>query len=357
MTKLKTYKILSLLLIAQWAFVKIIAQFPDFIEQFYSKGLYVFISSLLRILLGWIPFSVGDVFYIVIVVVILKIGYLFFKNNSYNFKITAYRFGSLISVVFFAFYFFWGLNYFRTPLNKRLNISNESYSNEELIDFTQKLISKINEVQLQITKNDSIVVLNPNSKSEIEQQVTDAYLQLAMEYPTFSYKHPSIKKSIFSLPLTYMGFAGYLNPFTNEAQVNAQIPKNTYPATLCHETAHQIGIASESEANFTGYLASIHAKNIYFNYAGYLMALQYALFEVYNYNPDTFKSLITTIHKGILKDMQQNQNFWNTYKNWSQKYFKTFYDSYLKANKQKEGIRSYNKMVLWLINYHKIKKI
>ncbi len=52
-----------------------------------------------------------------------------------------------------------------------------------------------------------------------------------------------------------MGFAGYLNPITNEAQVNALIPKNNYPATICHEIAHQVGIASESEANFVGYLA------------------------------------------------------------------------------------------------------
>jgi capsule polysaccharide export protein KpsC/LpsZ len=44
-------------------------------------------------------------------------------------------------------------------------------------------------------------------------------------------KNRSVKKSLLSLPLTYMGFAGYLNPFTNEAQVNDKIPMYNFPTT------------------------------------------------------------------------------------------------------------------------------
>jgi hypothetical protein len=35
----------------------------------------------------------------------------------------------------------------------------------------------------------------------------------------------------------YMGFSGYLNPFTNEAQVNYLGPMYTFPATTCREMA------------------------------------------------------------------------------------------------------------------------
>ncbi|MEX1383744.1 DUF3810 domain-containing protein, partial [Lutibacter sp.] len=179
------------------------------------------------------------------------------------------------------------------------------------------------------------------------------YSQLEKIYPQFKYASPKVKHSLFSVPLTYMGFGGYLNPITNEAQVNSLIPKNNYAATVCHEAAHQIGIASESEANFVGYLASTNSNDPFFKYSGYLMAMRYCISEVYRKDPASFEALKPLINKGILKDMQQSQKFWESYQNWSEKYFKTFYDNYLKANKQADGIKGYSKMVVLLINYHK----
>ena len=150
-----------------------------------------------------------------------------------------------------------------------------------------------------------------------------------------------------------MGFAGYLNPFTGEAQVDKLIPKNNFAATSCHEIAHQTGIGSESEANFVGYLAATNFDNQYFNYSGYLLALRHCLVDVYRYDEEKFNQLKPLINKGIIKDIKKSQEFWDSYQNWSEKYFEIFYDSFLKANQQKEGIKSYHKMVSLLINYHK----
>ena len=36
---------------------------PHWVEKYYSRGIYPEISGFLRRLLGWIPFSVGDVLY------------------------------------------------------------------------------------------------------------------------------------------------------------------------------------------------------------------------------------------------------------------------------------------------------
>lgn len=353
----KTYKILTLLLLMQWAFIQIIAQYPNFIETYYSKGLYLYVSRFLRITLGWIPFSMGDILYIFLIVLILVSIFKFFKERKLNLKNTIFKIAGIISIVFFFFHFNWGLNYFRVPLYKTLNIKNKNYTNDELINFTKKLIYKTNETQTSITKNDTLIVKNPLSKKEINADSHLAYEQLQLKYPQFAYKNPKVKYSIFSTPLTFMGFAGYLNPITNEAQVNSLIPKNNYAATVCHEIAHQVGIASESEANFVGFLASINSKDPYFNYSGYLMALRYCISEVYRKDPKQFEALKKMINKGILKDMQQSQDFWESYNNWTEIYFKTFYDNYLKANKQQDGIQGYSKMVTLLINYYKTEKL
>ncbi|MDD3721090.1 MAG: DUF3810 domain-containing protein [Lutibacter sp.] len=349
----KTYKILTILLIMQWAFLRIIAQYPAIIEKYYAQGLYVYISKFLRLLFGWIPFSVGDILYALLVIVIVKNIFTAIQNKKLTFKNTLFKIGGFISILFFVFHLNWGLNYFRQPVYKTLNFENEKYTTNELVDFTEKLIVKINQVHFSITKNNATLVDNKLNKSQIKEISHSIYNQFQKKYPQFYHENLKAKYSLFSVPLTYMGFAGYLNPFTNEAQVNYLIPKNTYPMVICHELAHQVGIAPESEANFIGYLAATNADDVYFNYSGYLMAIRFCLSEIYQKDPAKFEVLKIELNKGIIQDIRQSENFWESYQNWSEKYFKTFYDSFLKANKQKDGMKSYNKVVVLLINYHK----
>lgn len=353
----KVFKILTLLLIVQWAFIQIISKYSAFVEIYYTNGIYKFISKIYRIVFGWLPFSFGDIFYILIGVYVFTSIYKIIRLKKLNLKNTFFKIGAMASVLFFFFYFNWGLNYYRTPLFESLKIEKKTYEIDELISFTKNLITKTNQAQFDITQSDTLVVLNPSSKKQIRANSIKAYEYLKLKHKNFNFNTPSIKNSIFSIPLTYMGFAGYLNPFTNEAQVNALIPKNNYPSTVCHEIAHQVGIASESEANFVGYLASIHSQDKYFKYSGYLTALKYCLYDVYRNNPEEFETLRKTINPGILRDLENSRKFWSSYQNWSEKFFKIFYDSFLKANKQKDGIKGYNKMVSLLINYYKTEKL
>lgn len=352
MKRKKIDKILTVLLVMQWAFIQIVAQYPSFVEKYYSNGLYIYISKILRFTLGWLPFSLGDLAYTFAIAYILKSIYKTIKKKKISLKNTFFKMGGILSVVFFLFHINWGLNYFREPLFDRLKFKKQEYSNKELIDLTDQLIEKMNFIHFSITGNDTLIVENSSTKKELKKIAENSYKDLQINYPQFYYYNPSVKNSLFSLPLTYMGFAGYINPITNEAQVNSLIPKNSFSATTCHEIAHQLGIASEKEANFIGYLAATNSKDIHFNYSGNLMALRYLLFEIYRKEPEKFENLKNKLNKGIIKDMKQTQDFWMSYQNWSEQFFKLFYDSYLKANKQKHGMDGYNKVVLLLINHH-----
>lgn len=353
----KTYKILTILLVMQWAFLRIMAQYPAVIEKYYGQGFYVYISSFLSFLFRWIPFSIGDIFYTLLGIIIVKNIYTAIKNRKLHLKNTLFKIFGIISIVFFVFHLNWGLNYFRQPVYKSLNFENKKYSLNDLTDFSEKLIVKINQVQLSITKNDTIVVENKLNKTEINEVSYAVYDQFQKKYSQFSHENLKVKSSLFSVPLTYMGFAGYLNPITNEAQVNSLIPKNSYPVIVCHELAHQVGVASESEANFIGYLAATNSSDVAFNYSGYLMALRFCMFEIYKKDPAKFEVLKIEINKGILKDIRQSEAFWESYQNWTETYFKAFYDTFLKANKQKDGIKSYNKVVSLLVNYYKTQEL
>ena len=348
----KKYRILAVLLIVQYLFVKLISRFPEIVESYYSNGIYPYISRFFRVIFGWIPFSIGDILYITLGMLILMSIPKIIKEKKINFlKILA-----SISVIYFCFHFFWGLNYYREPLHKTLAINELNYTTVELESFTNQLINKTNKLQINIAQNDSIKVTLPFSKKETYQKVKNGYHNLSTPYPQLDYKSNSIKHSIISLPLTYMGFSGYLNPFTGEAQVNSLNPAVSYAATSCHEVAHQLGYAAENEANFIGFLSAIKNEDVYFQYSGYYMALRYALNDLYRHDKDRYKLAIKNVNKGVLKNMQESQVFWNSYQNPFEGVFKNIFNLFLKANKQPKGIKSYNQMVGMLINYNKQNK-
>ena len=121
---------------------------------------------------------------------------------------------------------FWGLNY------KRVSISNKlvkyRIQKSDLINFTKSAILEINEKHLEIFGSDSTI---PTNKYDFEKSVKISVENIKdlknsniggsvnINYDT------SVKKSILGKLLTYMGFSGYINPFTNEANINTKSPE------------------------------------------------------------------------------------------------------------------------------------
>ena len=70
---------------------------PDFIEKYYARGIYPYMGKALRFLTGWLPFSFGDLLYLLAILMIMKELYVWVKwivqKNKTVFvkdKITAY---------------------------------------------------------------------------------------------------------------------------------------------------------------------------------------------------------------------------------------------------------------------------
>jgi len=348
--------ILPLFLVFQIFFIKILAFFPEVVERFYSNGFYVFTSKFERTVLGKIPFSFGDVMYAILIIYLLISIWKGRKTWRSQWKDNLLKVLSGFSIFYFIFHILWATNYYRVPLFEKMNIQRE-YSNEDLYAFTEKLIVKTNEVQFAITHNKNLKVTNPYSQDSVFKMTQNGYDNLAKQYPFFNYDIPSRKKSLFSLPLTYMGFGGYLNPFTNEAQVNDKLPRYGFPNVVCHEMAHQIGFASESECNFIGFLACIKNNDLYFQYSAYNNALRYCMANIGMKDETKFKILKAKINPGIIANYKESDLFWEQYDTFIDKAFHAFYDQYLKSNQQEDGIDSYSKFVDLLINYYKDKTI
>lgn len=345
--------ILPFLLLIQIIILQIISFFPEIIERFYSNGLYVWISNFLRIVFGWIPFSIGDIAYTVLIIWIIK---WFYQNLKMNWKQKTLSVLSFFSLFYFTFHLLWAFNYHREPLFEKMNIEKD-YTDADLLVFTKKLITKTNDIQLQITKDKNQIVIFPYSQKQVFEMNLNGYQNLSQQFDFFTYRNPSIKKSLLSIPLSYMGFSGYLNPFTNEAQVNSLGPMFGFPMTTNHEMAHQLGYASESEANFIGFLASIKNNDLYIQYSGYSAALRYCLNNWGERDEKKLAELLKTVHPGILKNYKESREFWKDYESFVETGFHIFYDNFLKMNQQKDGLESYSKFVNLMVGYYKENKL
>lgn len=347
----KTHIILALFLPIQMLLMRVVADHPAFIEKYYSNGIYPYISSFFRIILGWIPFSFGDLLLAFGIFVFFRFLFRLIKSRFRNFIPKIIQFTAVLSVIYFCFYLFWGLNYYREPLAKNLNYEQKEYTTEQLLNVTEHIIEKLNEYQFKITKNDTLKVENPYQQKEMYKMAISGYENLGKDFPQLTYRFASVKSSLMSLLQTYNGTSGYLNPLTGEAHVNDRIPKTGYPTTTCHEMAHQIGYAAENEANFVGFLAANYNDDIYFKYASYRMAFIYCIAEIRKRDRKLSKELWKTVNKGIVKDFNYSYEHWQQYKNPFEPLVKKGYNAYLKANKQDKGVQSYNYVVDLLISY------
>ncbi len=337
-----------LVLLLQVIVLQILSFFPNVVENVYSTGIFPVISSVMRTALGWVPFSVGDVLYGV-VLVWLVIGILR-NRKSFTWKGSVLAVVSGVSIFFLVFNLSWGLNYYRVRLSDKLGIDTE-YTDSALLAFTQKLIERTNRLQLQIAKDSAQKIVVPHSQYEIMKLNVSGYKKLASRFPDFTYGRPSNKNSLISLPLTYMGFAGYMNPFTHESQVNALLPMYAYPMTSAHEMAHQVGYASESEANFIGFMAALENDDPYIRYSALTAALRYCLSNWEARNPEMLEKLLANINPGIRVNFRESRDFWSRYESFIETGFHLFYDNFLKINSQDEGLESYSRFVDLMVNY------
>jgi len=353
---MKKKKILALLLVVQIIVVNLLALVPGFVEKWYSNGLFPYLSKGSRILLGRIGFSVGDILYFTAIFFCIR--WLWIKRKTWRrqYKANFLTIAATLSVVYFLFNFLWAMNYRRVQLHEKMGMDKE-YALEELVAFTKRLILKTNATHSQIQQNDSLKAVNPYTVDEIYLKAINGYDNLEKQYPYFAFKHESIKSSLMSTPLSYMGFGGYLNPFTNEAQVNCNLPKYNLPTTTCHEMSHQIGYASESEANFIGYMASVYNDDLYFKYSGYSFALRYCMNNIAKKDEKLAKSLVPLINKGVIANFKETEKFNEEYDSFIEDIFKYVYDNFLKMNQQKDGLKTYSKFIGLLVNYYKDKEL
>ncbi|MBI1344507.1 MAG: DUF3810 family protein [Terrimonas sp.] len=335
--------------------IKWISLYPEIVEKYYTYGLYPVIARTQRFLLGWIPFSIGDLFYgFLILVVLFKTFQLFRVIFKKQFN-KEYLLAGLKQIIFFFlfvyvfFYGLWGLNYSRQGIAKQLGITVRKYDIHSLDTLTDVLISRLNLYAGKVSDEQFDAF---RKKKTLFSLSTLAYEKARTNYPFLRYPPKSLKPSLYSYLGNYLGFQGYYNPFSGEGQVNTTVPSFLEPFVSCHEIGHQLGYARENEANFIAFLACKDYDNDLYRYSLYFDLYHYAVSEMYRIDSLQASTYEDKLAPLVKKHQQDYRDFYNRYRNPVEPLITKLYGQYLKANNQPEGKRSYNLVIAWLIAYY-----
>lgn len=344
--------ILTGILFLALVFIFSLKSYPGTVEKYYSGAIYPAVRKGFLFLFNYIPISLGDIIYILIILLFTagcyRLARLLILKKFKQAGACLLGFILKLEIGIALFYLLWGLNYFRQSAAERLQLDHYSYSQAELISVTSMLIDSVNSSRTAPGSSG----LRPG-KEGIVSPAIEAMHKLAAFDPPLPLIKPMAKPSLLSPALNYLGTAGHFNPFTGEAQFNDMMPEFTRPFVACHEMAHQMGVGAEDEANFIGFIAARSSRNPLLKYSAYYHAMQEFMREVWRTDSLAYKEMKGRISAPVLNDLLAEQQFWRKYQGDVNLLSSMFYDNYLKMNKQPEGLKTYNRMIILTMAYYK----
>ncbi|CAN5298435.1 DUF3810 domain-containing protein [soil metagenome] len=334
--------------------IKIFSLSSHSIEEHYSNGIYQFTSRLQRQIFGWLPFSLGDIFYIFLAcwLIYISIKHLLLllkgKRSFLKFQRRLLRLALITLIFYIAANILWGLNYDRLPVATSMNLQPVQYEKSTLLQLHQVLLNKVNESKIALLSRSGQVL----SGEDIYSRASNCYQQAAEAYPFLNYSTPSLKSSLFGKFGNYLGFTGYYNPLTGEAQVNRTVPKFLLPYITLHEMAHQLGFAKENEANFVAFLAAANSSDTAFRYSAYLDLFTYANRQLFLNDSSLARKEVKNLHPAVKKDLEEWREFNLAHKTFIEPAINWLYGKYLQANSQPQGMKTYGAVTGMLISYY-----
>lgn len=360
---LKLKRLWLLLLFPAGAFLAFFAsRRPDFAES-YANGFYSVWSLAWNRVTSLVPFSIAEILVVVfpafVLFRIVLFAYRMVKRRGKRGK-TALRFAvnavCLTSVLFFFYMLGCGVNYYRYTFASTCGLELKPSSETELTALCTGLRDDVSRLREKLGQDEHGVMKLQKGIPETLGQAKSSYDKIEKEYPLLHRGYGKPKPILLSRTMSQFNITGIFVPFTFEANVNTDAPAYTMPATMCHELSHLRGYMREDEANFIGYLVCEKSGIPDFEYSGKMLALTYASNALYEQNPDAVNKIFAGLGKGAARDFAENSRYWKQFEGPASKVSSMVNDRYLKANSQKDGVKSYGRMVDLLLAEQRAKQ-
>ena len=312
---------------------------PNF-APFYTNTVYQLLQGCISRFSNLFPFSLSEVLLyalpiIFVAVLITKI--VRKKSLARLFKTAAI----VISALLLVYQLNCGINYYNMSFAETEGFDRIN-DKEILIEFCEFAAAKLQE---------SSETATYPSGAELAAEAVRSMENLGTLYRSLEGYYPRPKGLIIPRPFSNMGVTGIYSPFTIEANYNSEMTAYNLPFTACHELSHLRGFMNESEANFIGFLACINSDNPAFQRSGYMMAWVYAGNQLYKVDREEFNRVRSSLPDDVKKELEENNQFWDTYETKASEVQDTVNDEYLKQHGISDGIQNYSRVVELMLGW------
>lgn len=332
---------------------------PQFTEIIYSRGIYQVLRVGYDYTLGWLPIPS---LYLAIVLLLGWIGWRWYKrrDREWNWRQRGGRMFvnalTLLAAVYTLFYWAWGFNYKRVPVEKQLALPilpqdssglaiEFTLATQELLAGYQALAGK---VSVPLAQGDLPIPLETHMRDALEIQLT-------------AYQFPAIgrvrgRRVAPMGMLMQLGASGIYIPFVGEGHIDGALPPVSRPFTLAHELAHGYGFGDEGSCNFWAYLACEGSKNPAVRYAGRLSYWRYVAGQYKRAFPDAYQEVRDNLPTGISADLAAIRQVQERYPGFFPQLSRRIYTRYLSSQGIKDGLMNYSRVVDLVRRYRTLKK-
>lgn len=345
--------------------------FPQAVASYFSFGLFQYIGLGLRFITSSTKLPIGEYVYLVLIIVliiniILSLYKLKNKINTITYRTYLLRFGKKLTLkliqLYVVFMLIWGLNYQKSSPAKSFHLKiDTSYTAVQLDSLSLDLMKELNQTR-QILSDSFIQGI------EVDQVFNNSildYAQLKNRFPQFHIDKPVLKQATFPSWGDYLGYLAFYQPITAEAIIRTDVPLLTLPYTSCHELAHQMGYASEAEANFIAFVVATESTDALLRYSMLLQMFTYCQSEHLGLiaktgNFENWKQIVNRnkllLDVKVRGDRKKIKDFFIQRQHLLIPASTPLYDQFLQWNKQAKGIKSYDEVLLWVLAYNKSKQ-
>ncbi len=331
---------------------------PQFTETVYSRGIFRITNQALSTVTGALPFSLAELLLyasivgVAVFLAMMIVHSILARKDWWRVLLRrVIALGCAASMVYALFIGLWGFNYARQPLGETLSLDTSPATVQELYSTCEALIEKANTLRAEVPENSDGVFSPAETRADIMRSTEPLYNNAA-QASGFSFLGGSFgraKPVLYSVGMSWAHITGVYFPFTGEANVDNDVPDLLFASTCLHETAHQRGFSREDEANFLAYYVASFSDDAETAYSGTVLALIHAMNQLYSADSDLYFELRDTYAEGLNRDLANYSDYWQHFESPVSEKAEAVNNTFLKANQQQDGVKSYGRMVDLLI--------
>ncbi|HYP28943.1 MAG TPA: DUF3810 family protein [Blastocatellia bacterium] len=340
----------TILVVSVIALAVILMVFPppaDFVERYYSRGLYPKIQAIFTPVTNHIPFAVVDGLLVALAVGlpawwVMRIRSAGRGRRGRAALVMLFNMLALAAALSLSFQFLWGFNYFREPLVEKIEFDESRLNSESLKQVYRASVEGLNRESGEARAGGWL------AENEWSEGLDESFNAVLMELGNRRAIPTGVpKSSLLNLYLGAAGVDGFTNPYGHEVILVSELLPFEKPFTLAHEWAHLAGFADESEASFVALLACLRSDLPAVRYSGWLALFMHTHWpappdqnngQAAEPPPRLSPEVIADLKAIQERDLSQRIELVSEVQG-------QFYDGFLKANRVEAGIASYGLLV------------